>query len=116
MSTEFKQLESIYNSLENKKAEDIKIINISEISSFADYFVIANGSNSNQVQAMVDEVENNLKSLYHEEHKVEGYQKANWILLDYGNIIVHIFDKESRDFYKLENIWKDGKLVSLESK
>lgn len=115
MSTEKKQLEAIYNSLADKKAEDIKIINISEISSFADYFVIANGNNPNQIQAMADEVENSLKPLYEEEHKIEGYRKANWILLDYGNIIIHIFDQDSRDFYKLENIWKDGNIVTLQS-
>lgn len=114
MSTEYKQLESIYKSLENKKADDIKIIDISEVSSFANYFVIADGSNQKQVQAMADEVENNLKPLFDEEHKIEGYRKANWILLDYMDIVVHIFDHESRDFYKLENIWKDGKIVMLE--
>jgi ribosome-associated protein len=112
MSLEKKMLQTIITSLEDKKAEDIKTIDISNICSFSNYFIIASGTNNNQVQAMADIIEENLKPLYKEEHKVEGYQKANWILLDYGNIIIHLFDQTSRDFYKLEKMWKDGKIIT----
>lgn len=97
--------------LEDKKAEDIKVIDITEVSVLADYFVIASGTNRNQVQAIVDNVEEMLGKAGHTCKQVEGYQSANWILLDYGDIIVHIFDSENRLFYDLERIWRDGKTI-----
>lgn len=101
--------------LEEKKANDIKVIDISEVSVLADYFIIASGSNRNQVQAMVDSVQEDLyKKAGVEAKQVEGYQSANWILLDYADIIVHVFDEENRLFYDLERIWRDGKDISLE--
>lgn len=101
--------------LEDKKAEDIKMIDITEVSVLADYFVIASGTNRNQVQAMVDNVEETLGRAGYESRQVEGYQTANWVLLDYGDIIVHIFDSENRLFYDLERIWRDGKIVDAEA-
>lgn len=100
--------------LEDKKGEDIKIIDISNVTVIADYFVIASGTNKNQVQAMVDSVQEELYKAGVESKQVEGYQTGNWILLDYGDIIVHVFDKENRLFYDLERIWRDGKEVSIE--
>ena len=100
--------------LEDKKAEDITINDISEVSVLADYFIIADGSNRNQVQAMADEVEERLYKAGYEQKQIEGYQTANWILMDYQDIIVHIFDEENRLFYDLERIWRDGKIVSEE--
>lgn len=100
--------------LEDKKAEDITIIDISEVSVLADYFIIADGNNKNQVQAMVDNVQEELFKAGYEMKQMEGYREGNWILLDFGDIIVHIFDKENRLFYDLERIWKDGKEVSIE--
>ena len=97
--------------LEDKKAEDVKVIDIREVSVLADYFVIASGMNKNQVQALVDNVEETLGRAGYETRQVEGYQTANWILLDYGDIIVHIFDSENRLFYDLERIWRDGKTI-----
>lgn len=97
--------------LEDKKAEDIQIIDISEVSYMADYFIIANGTNINQVRTLCDNVCKELAKAGLVIKATEGYQAANWILLDYGNIIIHIFDKESRSFYDLERIWKDGKIV-----
>lgn len=97
--------------LEDKKAEDIKIIDIQEVSVLADYFIIANGSNPNQVQAMVDSVEEALEKAGYVCKQIEGYGNAGWILMDYGDIIVHAFSKEDRLFYDLERIWRDGKLV-----
>ena len=100
--------------LEDKKAEDIRVIDISEVSPLADYFIIANGTNRNQVQAMADNVEECLGRAGFQPKQIEGYQEANWILLDYGDVVVHLFDKENRRFYDLERIWMDGKLTSAE--
>lgn len=100
------------DALEDKKAENIQIIDIHEVSPLADYFVIANGSNRNQVQALADNVEELLGKLGYERRPVEGYDSANWILLDYKDIIIHIFDQDNRHFYDLERIWKDGKIVT----
>mgnify|MGYP000598673240 FL=1 len=104
----------IFDALEDKKGEDIKIINISEVTVLADYFIIASGTNRNQVQAMADNVEEVLAKEGAEPKQIEGYQSGNWILLDYQDVIVHIFDQENRLFYDLERIWRDGKNISLE--
>lgn len=95
--------------LEDKKAEDIRVIDISNVSVLADYFIIASGNNRNQLQALSDEVEERLGRQEYAPKQVEGYENANWILLDFGDIIVHLFDNENRIFYDLERIWRDGK-------
>ena len=97
-----------YAALDERKGEDITIIDISQVSVLADYFIIANGSNDNQVRAMVDEVEEQLGKAGFELKQREGYGLGSWVLLDFGNIIVHVFDKENRLFYDLERIWRDG--------
>ncbi len=97
--------------LEDKKAEDIHVIDISEVSVVADYFIIANGSNRSQIQAMADNVQEVLGRAGYAMRQVEGYNTANWILMDFGDVIVHIFDKENRLFYNLERIWRDGKAI-----
>lgn len=97
--------------LEDKKAGDLKILDISDVSVLADYFIIASGSNRNQVQAMVDEVEEKLGQAGYTPKQIEGYQTANWILMDYQDLIIHVFDEENRLFYDLERIWRDGNLV-----
>ena len=89
-----------YDALDDKLAEDIKIID--------------DGNNKNQVQVMVDNVQEELFKAGYEMKQMEGYREGNWILLDFGDIIIHIFDKENRLFYDLERIWKDGKEVSIE--
>lgn len=99
--------------MEDKKAEDIRVIDISEISTLGDYFIIANGDNRNQVHAIANAVDEKLGRAGMPPKQIEGYQNANWILMDFGDIIVHIFDKENRLFYDLERIWKDGKPVEL---
>lgn len=104
----------VCNALEDKKGEDIKVINISEVSVMADYFIIASGTNRSQVQAMSDNVEEMLGKDGCTPKQIEGYQNANWILMDYGDVIVHIFDRENRLFYDLERIWRDGKSLSVE--
>ena len=100
-----------YDAMEEKKAIDIKLINIESISTLADFFIIASGSNRNQVQAMADEVEERLSKIGVEPKHIEGYRTANWILMDYGDLVIHIFDEENRLFYDLERIWRDGNLV-----
>lgn len=97
--------------LEDKKAEDIRVIDISQVSVIADYFIIANGKNTSQIQAMADEVEERLYKAGYPLKQKEGYRNANWVLLDFGDIIVHIFDKENRLFYDLERIWRDGLVI-----
>ena len=91
--------------LEDKKAEDIRVIDISEVSVLADYFLIASGKNRNQLQALADEVEEKLGRAGYPMKQSEGYDSANWILLDFGDIIIHLFDQENRLFYDLERIW-----------
>lgn len=95
--------------LEDKKADDIKVIDISDVSTIADYFIIASGKNRSQIQAMCDNVDETLGRAGVSIKQTEGYKNANWILMDYGDIIVHIFDTENRLFYDLERIWRDGK-------
>ena len=101
--------------LEDKKAEDIKVIDISEVSVLADYFIIAGGSNRSQIQAMCDNVDEKLGRAGFPSKQTEGYDTANWVLIDFGDVIVHIFDKENRLLYDLERIWRDGKQVDLEN-
>lgn len=100
--------------LAEKKGADIKIIDIQDISVIADYFVLASGDNNNQLQAMRDAVDETLYKAGAHLKQVEGNQKSTWILMDYGDIIVHIFSKEDRLFYDLERIWRDGKVVDPE--
>ena len=101
--------------LEDKKAVDVRILDIGQISTLADYFIIASGNNRNQVQAMADNVDEVLAKAGYQAKQTEGYRNANWILLDYGDIIVHIFDEENRLFYDLERIWRDGAFISPEA-
>ncbi len=101
-----------YDALEDKKAVDITVIDIGEISVVADYFIIASGTNHNQIQALADNVEEQLLKAGYPMRQSEGYRTANWILMDYGDIIVHVFDAENRLFYDLERIWCDGKTIS----
>ena len=111
MEREKEMVRLAIQSLEDKKGEDIRIIDIREVSVLADYFIIASGSNANQVQAMTDNVEEVLGKAGYEPRQIEGYRSANWILMDYGDIIVHVFCREDRLFYDLERIWRDGKLL-----
>lgn len=103
-----------WNALSDKKGEDIKIIDITEISVLADYFIIANGNSDSQVNALVDNVEEELHKAGYPLRQREGQASGSWVLLDFGDIIVHVFDKENRLFYDLERIWKDGKDISAE--
>lgn len=99
--------------LADKKGEDIRVIDISQVSVLADYFIIANGSNESQVRALVDNVEEELAKHGCHAKQREGYGLGSWVLLDFGDIIIHIFDKENRLFYDLERIWSDGKQIDI---
>lgn len=104
-----------YEALDEKKGENIKVIDISEISVLADYFIIANGTNDSQVRALVENVEEQLSKAGYETKQREGYGLGSWVLLDFGSIIVHVFDKENRLFYDLERIWRDGKYIEVDN-
>lgn len=103
-----------YEALNEKKAEDIRVLDIQGVSVIADYFIIANGNNANQLQALIDNVDEKLNKAGVNPKQTEGVN-TNWILMDYGDFIVHIFSKEDRLFYDLERIWSDGKEIDIES-
>ena len=103
-----------YHALDERKGEDITIIDISEVSVMADYFIIANGTNENQIRALVDRVEEALEKAGYQLKQTEGYRERSWVLLDFGDIIIHVFDKENRLFYDLERIWRDGRAITVE--
>lgn len=107
--TDIKEIVDIaVEAIADKKGTDIKVFNISEISPLADYFIIATGNNKNQNQAIIDEVNEKLNAVKIHPRQIEGYENANWILSDYGDIMIHIFNPESREFYNLERLWKDA--------
>ena len=114
VSTEKMMAQIACKAIDDKKGQDIKVIDIHTVSVIADYFVIASGTNSNQVQAIVDNVEEQLGRAGFEAKQIEGNRNSSWILLDYGDVIVHVFDEENRLFYDLERIWRDGKVLEMD--
>ena len=99
---------------DEKKAFDVVALDLREVASFTEFFIIASGANQRQVQAVSDEITEQLKKqLDSRALRVEGYRSAEWILLDYGDFIVHIFEKEARAFYDLERLWRDARKVEL---
>lgn len=99
------------DALEDKKVEDLRIIDISDISVMADYFIIGSGLSQIQVRALANNVEEKLHEVGVNPRQIEGYQSASWILMDFNDIIVHVFNTEDRLFYNLEKIWLDGKPI-----
>lgn len=97
----------------DKKALNLAVLDLREIASFTDYFVIASGNNERQVQAISDEVFEKLKKSGTAAARVEGYKSAEWILLDYGDFIVHVFSDKARKFYDLERLWRESKRIVL---
>ena len=108
-------VKKIVEALEDKKAEDITVLDIGEVSSIADYFIIANGNNANHPPAMEDAVDEAMYTNGVHQKQVEGTGNSTWILMDYQDIIVHLFSKEDRQFYDLDRIWRDGKVVDVHS-
>lgn len=97
-----------------KKAVNTVLLDLRDITSFTEFFLITSGTNQRQVQAIADEISEQLKKqLKFKAIRIEGYSTADWVLLDYGDFIVHIFNKKSRDFYDLERLWRDAKKVDL---
>ena len=107
------KLKTIVKVLDEKLAEDIVVIDMSIDSPICDYFVIASASNQNHVQAMVDNVDETLGRAGFEAKQIEGTRNSSWVLMDYGDMIVHVFDEENRLFYDLERIWRDGKVLDV---
>jgi ribosome-associated protein len=99
--------------LDSKKAEDIKAIEIRGISVISDYFLLASGTSTTQVKALADELDFKLSELGVTPLRTEGAQSASWIILDYGDVIIHIFHKETREFFNLERLWADGKTIGI---
>ena len=98
----------------DKKASNIVVLDLREIASFAEFFIIASGSNQRQVQAICDEIGEKLKKqLNARDVRIEGYKTGEWVLIDYGDFIVHVFDKDAREFYDLERLWRDARRVDL---
>lgn len=111
--TSLEMVKKTVKALDNKKAQDIQVIKIDDLSPIADYFVIATGSSTTQVKALADEVDYQMSQAKIEPKRVEGYQSATWILLDYGDVVVHVFFSQARDFYSLERLWSDGQNLDV---
>ena len=98
---------------DSKQAKDIRVLDLRDVTTFADYFIICNGTNIRQNQAISDEIEVRLKKLGEYPNSIEGYDNAEWVLLDYGDYLVHIFTEKSRAYYDLERLWRDAKLYEI---
>jgi ribosome-associated protein len=96
-----------------KKALSPVVLDLREIATFTDFFLIVSGANERQVQAISDEIYETLKKSGHAAARVEGYKTAEWILLDYGDFVVHVFEQKARQFYDLERLWRESKRVEL---
>ena len=101
------------NAAGEKKAIEPVVLDLREIASFTDFFVIVSGANERQVQAISDEIYESLKKSGPAAARVEGYKTAEWILLDYGDFVVHVFEQKARKFYDLERLWRESKRVEL---
>jgi ribosome-associated protein len=110
------KVSKIYKVLEDKKAYDIKILYIGDLTIVADYFVIATGSSDTHVKALTDEIEKKLMEDGVFVDHIEGYNWGKWILMDYGDVIVHIFQQPEREFYNLERLWADAKEIVLDNR
>ena len=106
-------IKNIVKALDEKKAEDIKIVETAELTIVADSFIIASGTSSTHVRALAGEVEDAISKLGTEPEHVEG-RATGWILIDYGTVVVHIFDRQSREYYKIERLWQDAKISTAE--
>ena len=111
--TSLEQARKIVQVMDSKKAKDIRLIKIEGISSLGDYFVVASASNTTQVKAIADEAEDEMTKLGLEPNRVEGRQSAQWILMDYYDVMVHVFLDEARSFYNLERLWSDAPQLDI---
>ena len=113
MNRELEMAKLACRALDEKKGKDIKVIDIHEVSVIADYFVIASASNERLLLALKDHIEDACNKERYYVKNIEGRKNCKWILMDYGDIIIHIFSKEDRLFYDLERTWRDGKVVDV---
>lgn len=109
------KLEVIVKALDSKKAKDLKVIKIEDITSIGDYFVIATGTSTTQVRALADEVDYQMGLSGTNPERMEGSGKNSWILIDYIDVVVHIFDKDAREFYNLDKLWADGTEIDIKT-
>ncbi|MCL2036359.1 MAG: ribosome silencing factor [Oscillospiraceae bacterium] len=109
--TDLEMLKIAVKALDEKKGLDLKVIKVENVSALANYFVLVTGTSSTQVKTLADEVEHKLKHAGVEPGRTEGYHGANWIILDYIDVVIHIFYTETREFYDLERLWQDGEEV-----
>ena len=108
-----KLVDKIIKAMEEKKANDITMIDIQNITVIADYFVICSGTSTTHIKAIADEIDFELSKIGIESYHKEGYDTARWILLDYADVVIHVFHQEDRDFYKLERLWSDGVITNI---
>ena len=94
-----------------KQAKEIRVLDLRDVSSFADFFVICSGANSRQIQAITDEIELRLKKRGELPNSIEGYSNAEWVLMDYGDYLIHVFSEKARTYYDLERLWRDARVV-----
>ncbi len=106
-------VKQLVQSLDKHKAEDIQVIRVADVTIIAEYFVIATGTSSTHVRALADYVEKELGEQGLIPRRVEGYAGSTWILIDYGSVIVHVFQPQTREYYNLERLWKDGQFVDI---
>lgn len=98
---------------ESKKATAIRVLNLKPVTSFADYFVLCNGANQRQIQAITDEIVRVLRDKGERPNSIEGYDNAEWVLVDYGDMVVHVFSEQSRTYYDLDRLWRDAPEVTV---
>ena len=101
----------IVDVLEDKKGEDIILMDIRDLTTFADYFVICSGNSRRTVNALADAVRDDIKSRYHNKGRLEGLPEDGWVLVDFGDVVLHIFSPDQRDYYRLEDLWHEGKIL-----
>lgn len=111
--TSLEKVKIAVKALDSKKAANVRVIRVGDLTILADYFVIAEGTSSTQVKTLADEVEFQLEENGVQKLRSEGYSSASWIILDYGDVLVHSFHKETRSFYSLEKLWSDGEEVDI---
>lgn len=114
--TSFELTKNAVKILDGKKAEDINALKVRDLTIVADYFVIASGTSSTQVKSLADELEFQISEQFGiKPARIEGYQGANWIVLDYSDVVVHIFYTQTREFYSLERLWQDAEQVDIKN-
>jgi ribosome-associated protein len=107
-------IKTVVNALQDKLGKELKVIKVGDLTVLADYFILASGNSNTQVKTLADEVEHKLSEKGVAPKRTEGYRGANWIVLDYIDMVVHIFHRETREFYDLERLWQDGEFIDPE--